>query len=295
MVLKKLAMDEQIRLHYETKRPTRRRLREEGVPCGQLRRWNNFVKAAMLRRYITEAFDARGPVAFLDVCCGAGGDLPKVARHARMVSTYVGFDLAAARVDEARRRARGVRVPVEVFQHDANDDFAAAALARAPAYSVVSCQLGPHFACSGPGALSAFASRIARVVRPGGFFIGSLPDADVLAQRSAGAVLEEGGRRFGNRAYSVVFAGERLDPLALGSHYTFSLAGCVDRCPEFVAPWHHLRAAFEHAGFDVAQRVRFLDVADARLQRRMHARVPADEDEREACALYVAFAFRRRA
>jgi SAM-dependent methyltransferase len=54
--------------------------------------------------YVAERLPARARL--VDVCCGRGLQLPVLYRYAPHIATYTGLDIAAANLDEARRRIR---------------------------------------------------------------------------------------------------------------------------------------------------------------------------------------------
>ena len=72
------------------------------------------VKPTGIMNYVQRLFIAeRCPdgAAVVDVCCGRGLQLPVLIRYAPHVSCYVGLDISACNLDEARQRIAGLGPP----------------------------------------------------------------------------------------------------------------------------------------------------------------------------------------
>ena len=274
-----------IKSHYNKRPATTRRLGQKNVPHGPVRCYNNFVKASLLRRYLHVGD------TLLDIACGSGGDLAKVQR---CVSRYVGIDVAPGCIERAVGRARSRHFEAAFFVIDARREFGLPALRSSAAFDVCSCQLGPQFFCESEATLRVFVANVARVLRVGGVFLASMPDSAELERRSADCLTREGRCEFGNAAYKVEYEAESGGGLAAWRRYDFSLPGCIEKCPEYVAPWREVRGVFEEAGFRLLERPPFLSYSrrDHDLQRQMHASGSMLPDAREICGLYVTFAFK---
>ena len=276
--LRKGEMSDQVKDHYDN-RPTTHRKLSDNAACKESRNWNNFVKASMI-----ETYGKRG-ASVLDVCCGSGGDLKKY--EMQCVNSYVGVDLSAGCISRAIERTNSMNLSFS-FKF-VTGDVNMLLLSEFGSFDLVSCQMGPQFFFESAESLGAFAANVAGATIPGGFFIGSMPDADALLQKS---VSSDSGS-FGNALYTVKTDTKLVNDL--GQLYRFTLSGCVEDCPEFLAPWNLMRAALDKEGFELVECARFNDFQRRHppLQKRMHSEYPKLEADREVCELYIAFAFKR--
>jgi len=102
-------------------------------------RFNNYVKAELIKRYMPH----NGQV--LDMPCGKGGDIKKF--RARVTAFYMGIDLVAASIDEARKRHISTKCMFgAVFDVG---DFTLP-LDLKSKYDLVSCQFAMHYAWDRP-------------------------------------------------------------------------------------------------------------------------------------------------
>lgn len=147
------------------------------------------------------------PLVYADVCCGKGGDVPKVSRHPLL--SYTGSDVVSEAVAEARRRAGG-RAGYTFSVRDG------AAHLRTGAYGIVSVQFALHHFCATRERCDGFVRDVARALRPGGVFIGTTV-----------------------REASLGFP---VGTPAFGAAYTFELEGCIDAAVEYRVPFRELRA-----------------------------------------------------
>mmetsp|Transcript_11595 Transcript_11595/g.39624 ORF Transcript_11595/g.39624 Transcript_11595/m.39624 type:complete len:250 (+) Transcript_11595:317-1066(+) len=173
-------------------------------------------------------------------------------------------------------------------------------------FDVVSCQMAIHYAFeSRHRALQALRNAAARL-QPGGAFVGTVVDADVLAAKLRAAAP---ATSFGNAHYRISFdppsaaAVLQGSPSPFGLRYTFGLEGAIDDLAEFLVP----RKALEELGREAGLRLvafdnfhAFFDRQWARhadLLQRMKVFPPPDfampPQEWEVAYLYAAFVFRR--
>ena len=100
---------------------------------------------------------------------------------------------------------------------------------------LVSCQFAVHYAFATEARAEAMLANVASQLEPGGFFVGTTPDANVLVSRLRAAP----ELSFGNGRYQVAFnarhSSKRFDAAApFGIGYRFSLNEAVDDCEEYL-------------------------------------------------------------
>jgi mRNA (guanine-N7-)-methyltransferase len=248
--------------HYNA-RPDVGKGAREASPIIGLKNFNNWVKSVLILRFAHPAlaasprasgppppgFRARGGKV-LDMGCGKGGDLSKWARAP--VAEYVGVDIAAVSVDQARARwadMRGQRfqadfAPLDCFVQSLADGIKPARLARA--FDVVSMQFCMHYAFETPAKARRMLENVGRWLRKGGVFVGTIPNAELL-MANLDAVPEGAPLQWGNGVYSIAFEARTPRP-AFGHRYRFFLRDAVDDVPEYVVRWQTLVALAAEQG-----------------------------------------------
>ena len=157
------------RRHYDALRVARPRDRARG-PALELKRFNNGWKRAIILAH------ARGAEVLVDIGCGRGGDLFKW--QAAGVRRVRGLDSSRAQVNEARRRARNAGVS-DRFTFDVACSLEGIEDASA---DVVTAMFSLNYVFGDDGSASDLLGGVARVLRPGGRFVGIFTDGDrVLA------------------------------------------------------------------------------------------------------------------
>lgn len=146
-----------------------------------LRQWHNYVKAVLLQWYTPRGAHV------LDLCCGKGGDLHKWGQCG--VGHLVMVDIAEVSIQQARERHAASRGPRSVEFHVA-DCFSpelctgpGPLTAHVQCCDVVSCQFSMHYAFSDADTAHALFATVAACLKPGGMFIATVPDGEVVARR----------------------------------------------------------------------------------------------------------------
>lgn len=94
---------------------------------------------------------------------------------------------------------------------------------------LVSCQFAFHYSFESLPQAECMLRNASECLQPGGFFIGTMPDANEIIARLKKAK----SKVFGNDVYQIVFSGNLNKPSLFGAKYNFHLDGVVD-CPEFL-------------------------------------------------------------
>ena len=189
-----------------------------------LRNFNNWVKSVLISEHCKPGFTV------LDLCCGKGGDLHKY--ELARVSFYVGVDNVKESIHHAKGRYdKSSRSFEAVFLHgDVTDDSTSISSVVSEYYSLeydlVSSQFAINYLTASEAKFRAFLGNVAENLKPGGYFVGTIPDANILVKklRTKGKNFE-----FGNTYYSIKFDRDKFPRSegAFGLEYGFYLEDCV--------------------------------------------------------------------
>ncbi|KAF4688455.1 hypothetical protein FOZ60_002786 [Perkinsus olseni] len=208
--------------HYDRK--TRNQISQGESEVGVLRKYNNLVKRVLIDKFVP----SHGPVV-LDLACGHGQDLWKYS--ACKPRLYVGVDISAEAIEEAKRRyaesERKLQYRAVFMQGNLEDEATFQRILEIAkqegvssgenrrVFDTVSMQLAMHYLMKSDEAAQQFLGRVATVIKPGGNFIGTIPCSETIVSRLKRANLSpDGSSKFGNEVYSVTFEKDQLSKLA---------------------------------------------------------------------------------
>ncbi|KAK0180457.1 hypothetical protein PV327_006096 [Microctonus hyperodae] len=208
-----------------------------------MRNFNNWIKSMLINEYLRKVrqFAAHGtPLRVMDMCCGKGGDLLKWKKA--NISHLICADIADVSVKQCENRYK------EIVSQSGNDrgftpvftaEFITADCAKVrlrekykdPSLQLdlVSCQFALHYSFESLPQAMCMLQNASESLKPGGYFIATLPDANDLVYQWRKA----DGNKFGNNIYNVEFCCNKDDIPLFGAKYNFHLEGVVD-CPEFL-------------------------------------------------------------
>lgn len=292
--------------HYSN-RPNQGRQRREESPIFRLRAFNNWVKSVLISKYCSS-----GDSVF-DLAGGKGGDLKKweVAHIAHLLLS----DGAAGSVEHALERYQS-SVHGKVFPalFVVADCFGKRlfvgpdSLDPAIRFNLVSCQFAFHYAFETEQRLRRALENITDRLVPGGYFIGTVPNANRLVK----LLRSVDGYSWGNSVCSLEFDQKIFGPdkkiiPAFGARYTFRLTDAVDTVPEYLVHFEVLKRIAGEYQLDLVLLQDFAEVYAtfkdvpqyANLLRVMKVTDPRtgetlSQDEWQAAWLYVMFAFQKR-
>uniref|UniRef100_A0A131YLM5 mRNA cap guanine-N(7) methyltransferase n=1 Tax=Rhipicephalus appendiculatus TaxID=34631 RepID=A0A131YLM5_RHIAP len=236
-----------------------------------MRNFNNWTKSMLIREYIAKRKEDKpedSPFHVLDLGAGKGGDLLKWKKGD--ISYLICADIAGTslqhaeeRFRELKERHRRQREPGRIFQAE----FIEADCTRVRlkdrykykdiALDIVSCQFTFHYSFESLPQAQCMLRNAAECLVPGGYFIGTTPDANDLVRR----VREAPGLKFGNDVFHIEFLGSKEELPLFGAQYDFHLEGVVD-CPEFLVNFDVLEEMAKEFDLRLVYKKRFEDFFD---------------------------------
>ncbi|CAN6691232.1 unnamed protein product [Malus baccata var. baccata] len=296
--------------HYSAR--TNQTLEErEASPIIHLKKLNNWIKSVLIQLY------AHRGDAVLDLACGKGGDLIKWDKA--KIAYYVGIDIAEGSIEDCRTRYNGdadhhqrrkkFTFPAHLMCGDCYEVRLDKVLADDAPFDVVSCQFALHYSWSTEARARRALANVSALLRPGGTFIGTMPDANVIIKK----LREAEGLVFGNSVYWIRFDDDFSEKKfksssPFGIKYKFHLEDAVD-CPEWIVPFHVFKSLVEEYDMELVfvknnhefvheymKKPEFVE-----LMRRLGAlgdgnqdQSTLSKDEWEVAYLYLAFVLRKR-
>ncbi len=264
-----------------------------------LQRFHNAAKRALLAAF------AGGAGRVLDLACGRGGDVRKWndlgVRH------VTGVDASARSLEEAERRARAAALPglTRAFVHadltavaDAGG-WGGGAGGAGGSFDAVTCMFALHYFFGSERCARELVRAVADSLRPGGYFVGIVPDALEVNERIRYGAYEDDVSRI-----EALWPGA---PACFGSAYTFAVRDTVVAEPgaeavEYLvygsvlaelAAAHGLEPAWRDG--DPGLAVCFDHAAREHLRRLRPPAAWAPDGGAARCSrAYAAFAFRKR-
>lgn len=236
--------------HVDVSLPERR-----GFHTAHVRYVNNFVKAATMEGGVravsaVSAVSAASGIVVVDVACGRGQDVAKLAHAGVPLAAYYGMDIAPESVVTATKLAEhylGARFPGAAIDVRVGDMATPGAWAHIPdaCADIVWCQLALHYLFDAPEHARAFMTQVNRVLKSdSGLLVTSFVDGRGIVRRGRDGlvfpaapgrdvVVDE--RYFSFTIPSTVLTSVATGPAAwYGNRYVFRMAGSVQDVPEFL-------------------------------------------------------------
>ncbi|KAJ6632681.1 mRNA cap guanine-N7 methyltransferase [Pseudolycoriella hygida] len=234
-----------------------------------MRNFNNWIKSMLINEYLTKIKDNAphgAPLRVLDMCCGKGGDLLKWEKGS--ITHLICTDIADVSVEQCQKRyatmAERAQNGRNKFQKMFSAEFFASDCTRnrireqfkdvSIKLNLVSCQFSFHYCFESLKQAECMIRNAAECLAEGGFFIGTIPDANEIIRRQR----ESGLTSFGNDVYKISFLCDSKCPPLFGAKYNFQLEGVVD-CPEFLVHFPMLIKLARKFGLEFVMKERFED------------------------------------
>lgn len=293
--------------HYN-KRPKTELSQRQKSEIITLRSLNNWIKAVLIKesiKWIVGRDKGKG-LCVLDFAGGKGGDLNKWAQSD--VAEYVCADIASESIAEAKRRydsrANQFRFHARFIVADCFGSRCGEWMPSGDlAFDIISCQFALHYAFATQDRAQSALSNVAAMLRPGGVFIGTIPNANRVVKRLREA---SASKSFGNTFYRIT--AKQLDPFArYGHEYTFHLNDAIDNLPEYLIHLPTLIDSCAKLGLELLYLREFPELVDEYCAVPEYAQLflrnkvvtkhqpHISPEEWEISSMYLAFVFRKRA
>nr|XP_034176302.1 mRNA cap guanine-N7 methyltransferase isoform X1 [Osmia lignaria]XP_034176303.1 mRNA cap guanine-N7 methyltransferase isoform X1 [Osmia lignaria] len=231
-----------------------------------MRNFNNWIKSILILEYADKIkqHTVHGyPIKVLDMCCGKGGDLFKWEKV--KVSHVICADLAEISIEQCQDRYKELTkvwynkrriAPVFTAEFIAADCTKVHLRTKFKDPSIqldfVSCQFAFHYCFETLQQAECMMKNASECLKPGGYFIGTIPDAYNLVSRWQDC----DGNSFGNDIYNIEFFCDKTKPPLFGAKYHFQLEGLVN-CPEFLVYLPVFRKLGRRFGLELVMFKRF--------------------------------------
>ncbi|XP_043474027.1 mRNA cap guanine-N7 methyltransferase isoform X2 [Leptopilina heterotoma] len=232
-----------------------------------MRNFNNWIKSMIINEFMQKIIQEKrvgDPIKVLDMCCGKGGDLLKWKKA--NITHLIAADIASVSVEQCQSRYNDLtsnRSRDSGFAPVFRAEFITADCTKvrlrekykdpSMELDLTSVQFALHYSFESLPQAECMIKNASESLRPGGFFIGTIPDAYELVSRWQ----KSEGNKFGNEVFSVEFQSEEKEkPPLFGARYNFHLEGVVN-CPEFLVHLPTLIKLGEKFGLELVLYERF--------------------------------------
>ena len=172
-----------------------------------MRNFNNWIKSMLINDFADKVKNSK-PESYrnhrgqrdisrpeesftvLDIGCGKGGDLLKWSKA--KIDHLVGVDIAQTSVEQAKDRYGEMKARNRHNSNTFSADFYAADCTRVDletvyddqnvTFDIVSCQFAFHYCFESIEQADAMLKNVSQRLRPGGFFVGTTPDANEIGK-----------------------------------------------------------------------------------------------------------------
>lgn len=233
-----------------------------------MRNFNNWIKSILINEFLTKikgTLKLGEPLRVLDMCCGKGGDLPKWEKGG--ITHLICTDIAEVSVEQCKERYTtmverhqqqnkfGKMFTAEFFACDSTlQRFREHYKDPSIELNLVSCQFAFHYCFESLKQAECMIRNAAECLKPGGYFIGTIPDANDIIRRQH----EYNSMSFGNDIYRIEFLSDPVAPPLFGAKYNFKLDEVVN-CPEFLVHFPLLEKLARKVGLRLVLKERFED------------------------------------
>ncbi|XP_056262970.1 mRNA cap guanine-N7 methyltransferase-like isoform X2 [Pseudoliparis swirei] len=238
-----------------------------------MRNFNNWLKSVLIGEILDQVRGA-GPrqVSVLDLGCGKGGDLLKWRRGG--IDHLVCADIAAVSVEQCQSRYEDMKKKSHANEKIFSAQFITADCAKEvlseklenpeQMFDICSCQFVYHYSFESEPKADMMLRNACECLKPGGFFIGTTPDAFELVKRlEASSSLS-----FGSEVFQVSFGSKGFYPL-FGCQYHFSLEAVVD-VPEFLVYFPLFEHMAKRYNMRLVMKKRFSEFFEEKVKKEEH-------------------------
>lgn len=294
-------------------------------PIIKLRNFNNIIKYMLLGEYCKKS---ASPFRLLDCCCGKGGDLNKM--EFITLDEYIGIDISDVSIREAFSRYNKNKKRFITGERDSRRLNFESFLATGDLFTNtipeilepnfpgiidncfpvdnVSIQFSLHYAFESESKIRCLINNVAKSLKLGGNFVGTVPSSDFIKHKLKDNELGE----FGNDLYQVKF--HEKPPLdgdfsdkPFGNGYNYSLKDAIDDVPEYLVPFETLRTICEQHEMVLKLKKNFIEFFNENIPsyfkklnnhliqsiKRSDGKYGVEGLEKEAVEFYLVFVFQK--
>uniref|UniRef100_A0A0N5A9G1 mRNA cap guanine-N(7) methyltransferase n=1 Tax=Syphacia muris TaxID=451379 RepID=A0A0N5A9G1_9BILA len=225
-----------------------------------LRNFNNWIKSMLIKEFL-ERLKKSGcnSPKVLDLCCGKGGDLRKWRNG--NISHLVATDIAEVSLQQCRRRYLEMKerfydprlFSAEFILADATKESIVNKLSDANIeFDLTSCQFSFHYSFETERQARQMIRNATERLKPGGYFIGTLPDADRIMY----CIRKNGTGVFENEVLRLEYVNKKglqtddYVPPVFGASFQFRLDEQVN-CPEYLVHFPVMVKLLDDCGLDL--------------------------------------------
>lgn len=259
-----------------------------------LRNLNNWMKSMLIGDFIERlANEGCNNARVLDLCCGKGGDLRKwrIGRISEIVMTDIAeISLQDCRDRYQKLRDRSGKLPFRAYfvLADLSESILREHLPKnAPTeFDISSCQFALHYSFRSQKCARQLLQNATEMLRPGGYFIGTVPNACAIIQ-----YLRRANGHYTNQVCSISTltastSGSNITedtsfdeqettiiqkPPLFGAQIQFNLEGVVN-CPEYLCYFPLLKRMLEEFDMELVYEYNFPDAIEHyRIKREREA------------------------
>ncbi|XP_060915843.1 mRNA cap guanine-N7 methyltransferase [Labrus mixtus] len=238
-----------------------------------MRNFNNWLKSVLIGE-ILERVRGAGPqkISVLDLGCGKGGDLLKWRRGG--INHLVCADLAGVSVEQCQSRYEDMKKKSHFNEEIFSAQFITADCTKEVLseqlddpelmFDICSCQFVYHYSFESEQKADMMLRNACERLKPGGFFIGTTPDAFELVKRLEAS----DSQSFGNEVFKVSFQSKGVYPL-FGCQYHFSLEDVVN-VPEFLVYFPLFEHMAKRYNMRLVMKQRFSEFFEEKVKKEQH-------------------------
>ncbi|XP_071058298.1 mRNA cap guanine-N(7) methyltransferase [Pseudochaenichthys georgianus] len=238
-----------------------------------MRNFNNWLKSILIGEVLEQVRGAGSQqVSVLDLGCGKGGDLLKWRRGG--INHLVCADIAAVSVDQCKSRYEDMKKKSYANEKVYSAQFISADCTKvvlseklddqALMFDICSCQFVYHYSFESEQKADMMLRNACERLKPGGFFIGTTPDAFELVKRLEAS----DSLAFGNEVFNVSFQSKGSYPL-FGCQYHFSLEDVVN-VPESLVYFPLFEHMAKRYNMRLVLKQRFSEFFEEKVKKEQH-------------------------
>lgn len=238
-----------------------------------MRNFNNWLKSVLIGEILEQVREGGSPqISVLDLGCGKGGDLLKWRRGG--ISHLVCADIAGVSVEQCQSRYEEMKKKSHMTEKIFSAQFITADCTKEVLseklddpelmFDICSCQFVYHYSFESEQKANMMLRNACERLKPGGFFIGTTPDAFELVKRLEAS----GSLSFGNEVFKVSFQSKGSYSL-FGCQYHFSLEDVVN-VPEFLVYFPLLEHMAKHYNMRLVLKQRFSEYFMEKVKKEHH-------------------------